>query len=267
LLVLRKKLQEAQTRLDAIVDLMAALRDKFPVFHRPTEYIGLVSPAEYALLWGEVGSSQVQTRPARFYKDVTKEYSIPLSTAKWTKGAAGPYMVGALARFNLNYDLLNNSGKSAANKLGLLAPCHNPFLITLAQLVEAVHSAEDALVIVDKLLARGLRDEGKPVIKPLTGKGFGAVEVPRGLLFHAYEYDNQGRVVKADCVIPTNQNHANIQKDLETLTPKLADLSEAEIELRLSMLVRAYDPCISCSTHMIDLTGGRPGSFVKFVRK
>jgi coenzyme F420-reducing hydrogenase alpha subunit len=56
-------------------------------------------------------------------------------------------------------------------------------------------------------------------------------------------------------VIPTNQNHGNIQHDLDEMVPGLAALSEAEIELRTSMLVRAYDPCISCSTHCIDARG------------
>jgi coenzyme F420-reducing hydrogenase alpha subunit len=93
------------------------------------------------------------------------------------------------------------------------------------------------------------------------------VEVPRGILFHAYEYDDKGRIFAADCVIPTNQNHANIQKDMEALVPVLADRPEAEIELILSMLVRAYDPCISCSTHTLDLRPGQEKKLVRFVRK
>ena len=67
----------------------------------------------------------------------------------------------------------------------------------------------------------------------------------------------------ADCVIPTNQNHANIQKDLEALTPLIAREDKTAVELKLSMLVRAYDPCISCSTHRLDLSGGE--GLVRFV--
>ena len=54
----------------------------------------------------------------------------------------------------------------------------------------------------------------------------------------------------------TGQNHANIQCDMEKLVPEMlgADKSEAEMELTLEMLVRAYDPCISCSTHYLDVT-------------
>jgi len=263
---LRQSLEETRPKLDAVVDLLAAVLDKVPDFARPTEYVALISPTEYALYWGQVGSSKAQPRPAQLYLNVTKEYLIPTSTAKWCRGTEDTYMVGALARFNVNSQMLSPRAKEAARKLKLKAPCLNPFMITIAQMVECVHSVDDSISLIDKLLTRGVRDEPRPQIKPVAGRGVGAVEVPRGILFHAYEYDDRGRVVHADCVIPTNQNHANIQRDMEALTPGLAKMSEADIELKLSMLVRAYDPCISCSTHLIDVAGERPGPFVKFVR-
>jgi coenzyme F420-reducing hydrogenase alpha subunit len=73
--------------------------------------------------------------------------------------------------------------------------------------------------------------------------------VPRGILFHDYTYNAKGVCTKANCVIPTNQNHANIDLDMKALVPTLLDKSQKEIELACEMLVRAYDPCISCSTH------------------
>jgi len=84
-----------------------------------------------------------------------------------------------------------------------------------------------------------------------AGRGIGVVEAPRGLLIHDYTLDNNGKCVKANCVVPTNQNHENIQKDLEAFAPTLLDKSKEEIEHNLEMLVRAYDPCISCSTHYL----------------
>jgi coenzyme F420-reducing hydrogenase alpha subunit len=77
------------------------------------------------------------------------------------------------------------------------------------------------------------------------------VEAPRGILYHSYEYDADGRVVKADCVIPTTQNHANIQHDLNDLVPQFVSetMTDEDLELLCSMLVRSYDPCISCSVH------------------
>ncbi|NCC23631.1 MAG: Ni/Fe hydrogenase subunit alpha [Deltaproteobacteria bacterium] len=263
---LRRDLKDSLSGLQTAVDVLASVAGAIPAFTRPTEYVGLVSPAEYALLHGHISTSLDQTRPAGHYRDVTNEYMVRQSTAKWTKNKMGSLMVGALARFNLNHAYLTPRAKAAAKALGLSAPCHNPYMISVAQLVECVHSVEDSLALVDGLVARGIKAEARMDIRPRAGKGVGTVEVPRGLLIHAYEYDDQGRIVDADCVIPTNQNHGNIQKDMDALIPDLRDLTEAEIELRLSMLVRAYDPCISCSTHFIDIRGGGGrGSMVRFV--
>ena len=270
LLDLKKRFEESIPGLTAAAELFAAVGDKLPKFTRDTEYVGLVSPAEYALYWGEIGSTKDKRRPARFYKDITNEYMVPQSTAKWTKNTTVSYMVGALARFNLNSDLLHPLAKKTAKMVGLPAPSTNPYHNNLAQLVEVVHSVEDSILLVDGLLETGLKQEPYPKIKPCAGKGVGAVEVPRGILFHAYEYDDKGRIAHADCVIPTNQNHGNIQYDLEALVPTISGKSEAEIELLTSMLVRAYDPCISCSTHLIDVRGesedGVSNRGVKFVR-
>ena len=87
----------------------------------------------------------------------------------------------------------------------------------------------------------------------MAGKGSGCVEAPRGILFHDYEFDKNGNCVAADMCIPTNPNHTNIQKDIEKLLPEILDQSEDQIRLKLEMLVRSYDPCISCSTHMLDV--------------
>lgn len=252
---LRGLLLDAQSNLDFAVDFFASIMDNVPKFDRPTEYIGLVSPSEYAMYWGEIGSTRDERRPVRQYRNITREYMIPTSTAKWTKNQGESYMVGALARFNLNAEHLLPKAAAAAKKLGLKKGCTNPYMITIAQLVECVHTVEDSLQLTDELLARGIRDEAPAKPSIAAGRGAGAVEVPRGLLFHAYEYDEHGRIFQADCVIPTNQNHGNIQKDLDALVPLLSGLSEKEMELRLSMLVRAYDPCISCSTHFIDARG------------
>ncbi|MFN2267662.1 MAG: Ni/Fe hydrogenase subunit alpha [Desulfonatronovibrio sp.] len=265
LLELKSKLEESLGRLEKIVDLFAALGDKWPDFNRPTEYVALISPAEYALYSGEIGSSNDIVRPASLYNQVTNEYCVPQSTAKWTKNTQDSYMVGALARFNLNHKLLSTMAKKAAHKLGLKAPAYNPFLNTVAQLVECVHSTEDSIDVIKGLLTKGISEEKPASIKIRAGKGVGAVEVPRGILIHSYEYSDEGRIVSADCVIPTNQNHGNIQMDMNELKNTLSGKDPEDIELKLSMLVRGYDPCISCSTHMIDLSNEEKQKLVKFV--
>jgi len=135
----------------------------------------------------------------------------------------------------------------------LNAPCYNPFMITVAQVVETVHALEDSINLIDQILSKRLSEENNKV-KVRAGRGIAAVEAPRGILFHDYTYDKNGVLTKANCVIPTNQNHNNIQKDMEALVPRILSKPQDEIRHTLEMLVRAYDPCISCSTHLLKIS-------------
>ena len=176
----------------------------------------------------------------------------PQSTAKWTKWNRSEYACGALARFNNNADQLSDGAKGVAKMFGLEKGCCNPYMNTIAQLAEAVHVVEASLVLIDELLTAGLKPE-KVVTKGKAGRGSGCVEAPRGILFHTYEFDNKGLCVAANCCIPTNQNHANIQADFEKIVPEIIDEGEDAVRQKLEMLVRSYDPCISCSTHMLNV--------------
>ena len=242
----REKLEDALVDLDTTVKLFKTLR--LPDFTRETEYIALKDPKEYAFISGQIASTDAGIAPLDKYLEVTNEFCVPHSTAKYTRNKRDSYMVGALARFNNNYDQLLPRAQKAAKELGLSAPCHNPFMITVAQVVETIHALEDSINLIDKILARGLKEENNAV-KVRAGRGMGAVEAPRGILFHDYTYDASGILTKANCIIPTNQNHNNIQKDLEALVPGLLNQPEDKVRLTMEMLVRAYDPCISCSTH------------------
>ena len=177
---------------------------------------------------------------------------VPHSTAKFTRNKRDSYMVGALARMNLNYDRLSLKAKEVAKAFDLQPINHNPFMNNIAQLVEVFHCIEESIRLIDDLLKDGIKEE-KPSVSIKAGRGVGAVEVPRGILFHEYEYNKNGECVWANCIIPTNQNHANIQKDMEALVLQIKDGEQKEIVLMLEMLVRAYDPCVSCSTHCIFL--------------
>ena len=90
---------------------------------------------------------------------MTNEYLVPHSSAKHTRHQRESYMVGALARFNNNYDQLHPRAKEAAAKLGLKPKVTNPYLNTAAQVVEIVHCVEDAIQLIDQLLALGVKPE------------------------------------------------------------------------------------------------------------
>jgi sulfhydrogenase subunit alpha len=155
-----------------------------------------------------------------------------------------------LARVNNNFALLEPHAKQLAESFGLKPVCHNPYMNNVAQLVEAVHCTYDSLRLIDELL----QTPNAPTmveVKPRAGEGIGAVEVPRGILYHHYTYDADGRITKANCIIPTTQNNKNIHDDLGALARHFAKegMTDAQLTLLCEMLVRAYDPCISCSVH------------------
>jgi sulfhydrogenase subunit alpha len=253
---LRNKLRASVADLQAVANLLKSLASKIPDFVRETEFIALTSPHEYALYDGKIGSTETDSAPAREYLSFTNEYIVPYSTAKRAKHTLESYMVGALARLNINYDKLSPLAKKTAELFDLKPVCHNPFMNNIAQLVEVVHSVEDSIKLINELEAAGLKsqlDYNLPKIKVKAGQGVGAVEVPRGILFHDYTYNKDGVCTKANCIIPTNQNHGNIELDMKALVPKIMDKPQKEIELTLEMLVRAYDPCISCSTHCVKI--------------
>jgi sulfhydrogenase subunit alpha len=246
LLRLRGLVEDSLSDLEGMVELFKGFA--LPAFSRETEYIALKHPEEYAFIRGVIFSTDTGAAPLDRYLEIANEYCVPHSTAKFAKHASNPYAVGALARVNNNYEQLRPLAKKAASELGIEPICSNPFMNNMAQVVETIHQVEEGMDLIDQLLEAGLREE-EITVPVREGRGIGAVEAPRGLLIHDYSYDEHGSIVKANCVIPTNQNHANIQHDLEMLVASNLDKDEDELRLLCEMLVRAYDPCISCSTH------------------
>jgi len=253
---LQQTLKDAVPDLKKIAEVVLSVAANIPKFERPTEYVSLkqTTPPTYTFYHGGVTSNDNKDAvvPIEKWHDVANEYMVEQSTAKWAKWHRDAYAVGALARFNNNAELLSPMAKDAAKMFGLQKGCCNPYMNTVAQLVECFHIVETSIDLIDQLLVRGLKTE-KVISSPKAGKGAGCVEAPRGILFHEYEFDKNGKCVAADICIPTNQNHANIQKDFEKLLPEILDQSEKDIRLKLEMLVRAYDPCISCSTHFLNV--------------
>ncbi len=245
---LRQRLESARDDVDATVSLFASL--SWPQFERDTEYISLTRPDEYAFIDGEIISSDGARLPIEAYQQVTNEYLVPHSTAKFTRHLRDSYMVGALARFNNNYNQLHPRAKEAAAALGIKPKVTNPYLNSAAQVVEIVHCFEDAIQIIDQLLALGVRPEELVPPTRAGGEGVGSCEVPRGILFHHYMIGEDGKLTGANCIIPTNQNIANLQEDMRALVPQIAHKPKEALQLDLEMLVRAYDPCISCSVHV-----------------
>lgn len=221
-----------------------------PDFERETEFVSLRDEGLYPFIGGDLLSSDGVRKGEDEYLAMTNEYMADTSTSKLCRLSRESLAVGALARFNNNFEWLHPQAKTAAAELGLEPPSFNPFHHNLAQLVECFHVAFESREMIFDLLnsepgEHWIRYEMK------AGKGVGAIEAPRGILYHSFEISDDGTILHSDAVIPTGQNHANIHHDLRALVPELAaaGVGEAEISKQAQMLVRAYDPCISCSVH------------------
>lgn len=253
---LKNKLTAALPDLEATIETLLSIADQIPVFSRPSEYIALSNDEDYAIYDGHIQSILPDGFKQRYavsdYRSISNEYVSEWSTAKYCKNKLDSYMVGALARINNNYELLKPQAKVAAEKFALTSLTTNPYMNTIAQVVELVNDVYTSIELLDDLISNGIQQEA--LVQPEQyGTGIAAVEVPRGILFHEYHYAEDGLCTGGNFVIPTNQNHANIQYDFEKLLPELLqqNKTESEIELAMEMLVRAYDPCISCSAHYL----------------
>lgn len=251
----KKELEILKQRLEDSADDLARTAETFrsfpiPDFSRETEFVSLKGEEDYPFIGGDLISTDGVQMKEKAYAEMTNEYTVKGSTAKWARLSRSSFAVGALARANNNFRFLHSAAKELAESFGLKPVNHNPFMNNIAQLVECVHVTLDSIKLINELLD-STWEEPRRQVKPRKGTGVGAVEVPRGILYHSYEFDRGGRIVKSDCVIPTGQNHANIFHDIEGLASKYASggMKDTDIELMAEMLVRSYDPCISCSVH------------------
>ena len=221
-----------------------------PDFRRETEFVSLKGDGSYPFIGGDLVSTDGVVKKEHEYRAMTNEYMPERSTSKWSRLSRKSFAVGALARLNNNFAFLHPAAKELSESFGLTPVNHNPYMNNIAQLVECVHVVRESIDLIEDLLAMDWQEPRQKVV-PKEGTGVGAVEVPRGILYHCYEFDGDGRIVRSDCVIPTSQNHANIQHDLTALAEQYAKegKKDRDIELLAQMLVRSYDPCISCSVH------------------
>ena len=246
---LRQQLAAALPDLAAAAEIFAGF--EIPDFQRETEFVSLKADGGYPWIGGRLVSSDGVDRPEPDYREMTNEYVTEPNTSKWCKLSRDAFAVGALARFNNNHAALHPAASQVAGELGLAPVSHNPFHCNLAQLVECVHVAHESIALIDGLLDAPADAPIMAHVEPRAGEGVAAVEVPRGILYHRYVYGDDGRIRESDCVIPTTQNNANIHLDIGALATQFATqgMTDERLELLCSMLVRSYDPCISCSVH------------------
>ncbi|OGW39162.1 MAG: hypothetical protein A2Y97_13095 [Nitrospirae bacterium RBG_13_39_12] len=231
---------------DALDTVKMVSELKFPDLKTDVEYLAIMSEDDYAVEEGTIISSSGFETGVDNYHYYFTEKEIPYSNAKRTvlKGK-NPIMVGALSRLNIKFDKLHSEAKKAAAMIGFKPMDKNPFHNNSAQAIEIVHGIWKCIEILDSLSV------GDFLINPKVKEGAGSsiTEAPRGLLYHEYELNNRGGIEKANLVTPTAYNFLSLEESLKKLVNENIDKPIEELKLLCEMLVRAYDPCFSCSVH------------------
>jgi sulfhydrogenase subunit alpha len=249
--------------LATLVDTMEQARDaaretlswvsrfEFPDRERDYTFVALRHPAEYPFNEGRIVSNRGLDTPVEDYDAHFSEYQLDRSTALYARmDDGGPYLVGPLARYSLNFDRLSPEVQAAARDAGLGPVCANPYQSIVVRAVEVLHACEEALRIIE---AYEEPDAPALDVEPRAGVGFAATEAPRGLLYHRYAVAADGSIEEARIVPPTSQNQASIEEDLASFVEGFLDLPDRDLQHRCEQTVRNYDPCISCAAHFLRL--------------
>jgi len=253
LLELKEQLKRELDQSLVTIDLVSGLQ--VPDFCTSSNIYAALSSngSAYNLFGDKIALSTGGTRDVNRYKEICRESVVTHSHAKHSRFNDKPFAVGALARIALNGEKLSGQAKRAKERLGLSSHLDNMLYNNAAQAVELVYSIERSMEIIDELLTAGIKQEKPMEVKTQAGTGTGAVEAPRGTLYHNYSFDEKGRLTEADVITPTAQNLANIEKDLRVSVENLIDQPKESLAPKLEMVVRAYDPCISCAVHLVEV--------------
>ena len=248
-----KNFQKAKKLAQKTASLFAGL--ELPNLEVRSVQMCLKSEDEYALYDGIITTSEEFAFRGRDYKKYILEDVETYSNAKHAKFLGGSYMTGALPRLNENWKFLSKDATALLNKFKLKPPILNPFANNFAQAVEMVHFADEAIRLL-KGYENGMRSEKFEPRPKITKdcEGVGVCEAPRGLLFHHYGIGSDGKIKYANVITPTSQNAARMEDDIKVFLPSISERPQGKIKLLLEMLIRAYDPCFSCSSHFLELS-------------
>ncbi|HJP88854.1 MAG TPA: Ni/Fe hydrogenase subunit alpha [Candidatus Limnocylindrales bacterium] len=247
---IRPALEEALRLARATVDVALSLTP--PTFEREPRLVALHNPHEYPMNDGRIVSNDGLNLAPGAWSEAFHEVQVPWSNALQARGSDElPYLLGPAARTVLDHEQLHPLAREALDRSGALESIRrNPYRSIVARAIELVHATADAIDIVD---AYTPPEAAKVPWAPRPGTAAWATEAPRGLLFHRYEVGEDGKVAAATIIPPTSQNQAAIEADIAAFAPQVLDLPMDVATHRLEQLIRAYDPCISCATHFLDL--------------
>ncbi len=248
-----KRVKERLNDCEALIRWVAG----FPLPDNSHDFssVAIQHPDEYPMNEGHIVSLQGLNISIDEFDDYFKESQVPYSTALHCLLQGKPYLVGPLARMNINYEKLPHPIKDVLKQVGIQFPSKNMYHSIIARAVEIFYCVLEAERILE---AYAVPTTPHLPIKPRAGIGYGCTEAPRGMLWQRFEMDSEGLVQSARIIPPTSQNQARIEEDLRiSLTQFGLQQANDKLQHYSEMIIRNYDPCISCSTHFLSLNVGR----------
>ncbi|NQU97922.1 Ni/Fe hydrogenase subunit alpha [Candidatus Woesearchaeota archaeon] len=234
----------------AIKTLKLFSKLKYPTLEIDSEHIALYREEGQPLLDGPIISDKGLKTTSRSYVDFIEEYIVKHSTAKFAVRNGRGYVTGALSRINLNYRTLSPKTKKILSNHHILFPSKNIFHNNVAQAVELVYWIDNAITILEN---SEFKQEPLADFSPRAGVGRAATEAPRGILFHEYKFDDKGNVESCNIITPTTQNLRSMEDHIRLYVENMLEAKKEQgyITVEIEKLIRAYDPCFSCSAHFL----------------
>ncbi len=214
--------------------------------------ISLRHPVEYPMNEGRVISSDGLDVGMDAFMDYLQEYQVQHSTALHsgfrTDSSIIPYLVGPLARLNLNHDRLPSDIRSTIKECGITLPLENIKMGIVARSIEIAYSFYEAMRII-----KNYETPEKPFkdYEPRRGSATWITEAPRGMLIHRYSLDEGGNIIECRLIPPTSQNLSHMEYTLRDFVNRNIQKPVDLLKKGCERLIRSYDSCISCSVHLV----------------
>lgn len=242
-------LEELEKIRPAVLRLIELFLNSTDTLIRPTNYAALKSD-DYSYLEGKLCDMNGVIAEEADFRNHLEHIVLPYSQASAYTFAGQPYRVGALARINLNQQALTERTKKDCVTALKVFPSHNAYHNNLAQAIEILHSVDDT---IDILKNNDFKPEKPDKLDLRAATGVGVVEAPRGTLYHKLEIDDKGIVTKGEVIVPTGQNQITIELDIAEYIQKNLHQPKDELALACEKIIRAYDPCMSCASHFLEV--------------
>jgi len=242
--------KELKAIRESAIEFVHLFAEKDFVFELPDiDFIASVNDSYSYLGSGICTHSKGFCIPEHGFERFFKETVVPYSQSTGFSFQGTPYMVGALARMNINCTRLHRDTRKTLTEDNLF-PSFNIYHNNLAQAIEIVHCIDSSIELLER---SDFKQEPVQKIEPRESEGVGVIEAPRGTLFYHANLDKTGNLSYANLVIPTAQNQVLMEKAIGSMVQKriTEDKTKEQIQREVETLIRAFDPCMSCATHFL----------------